>query len=93
MYEAIYSHEGLDALWQNGVSPVRVIRQMPDATIEYNGSRARTAKIILKVRASDVALPRENDLVTIGTATYRLNEDPEADAHREIYTCPAIQVA
>ncbi len=93
MHAAIYGHEGLDALWGNGVSIVKVIRQAPDVVVEFSGARAKTQKVILKVRAIEVAMPKESDLVSIGTASYRVNEAPEADAHREIWTCPAVQVA
>ena len=92
MYDASYDYEGLDSLWGNSVTPVKVLRQNPDQPLDFGNSRIVTDKVILKVRAYEVAEPAENDLVTIGTVSYRLNAEPEADAHREIFTCPAVIV-
>lgn len=69
--------------------PVRVIRRQPDRIGEFGVSRLRSETTTFEVRASEVADPREGDMLSVGGIRYVVQGEPLSDAERLVWTIEA----
>lgn len=96
--DAIYADRNMaaDASWRVGGtgSPIaaRVLMRKPDAVVGFGDTRITTVTVLIHVRASEVASPRENDTVTVGCDVYRLMGKPERDSLGATWRCEARKV-
>jgi hypothetical protein len=90
---------GEDAIWKvDGVGagvPVRVIHDSPDQMMNYGNSRAVAQGDVIEVRKSEIATPKEGDIVSILddegeiVDTFDIMGTPVADDLRLVWTCEA----
>lgn len=86
---AVFAALGDDAIWQGVDGTVRVILRDDDTII----GTAVTDRIMVKVRQSEVADPRDGDqVVTEDGRTFTINDTPLLD-RKMVWTCGAAQVA
>ena len=96
--DAIYSDRNMaaDAEWRVGGSgsPIaaRVMVRKPDAVVGFGDTRITTATVLIHVRASEMADPREGDTVSVGCMTYKLMGKPERDSLGATWRCEARKV-
>ena len=66
---------------------VRVIARRPDTIVGFGETRIHTETATFEVRASEIASPRPDDRLTIGTNTFVIQGEPERrDPDRLVYT-------
>jgi len=80
---------GVDALYspQEGTAVnIRVIAIRPDEIVGFGETRVHAETALYEVRASELAQPRPDDLLTIDGADYVIQGEPERrDIHRLVW--------
>jgi len=78
--DATFAAFGLDATYTPaGGEPidVRVIAKRPDAIVGFGETRIHAETATFELRASEVASPRPDDLLTVGGETFVIQGEPE----------------
>src|SRR5688572_4007307 len=88
--DATFAAFGVDAVYTPaGGDPVsvRVIARRPDTIVGFGDARIHTETATFEVRASEVASPRPQDQLTIGSETFIVQGEPERrDPDRLVWT-------
>jgi hypothetical protein len=78
--DATFAAFGIDAVYAPaGGEPVsvRVIARRPDTIVGFGKTRIHAETATFEVRASEVANPRPNDQLTVGSDTLVIQGEPE----------------
>ena len=88
--DATFAAFGIDATYTPGGGepvPVRVIARRPDTIVGFGETRILTETATFELRASEVANPRPDDQLTVGSETFVVQGEPERrDADRLVWT-------
>lgn len=90
--DAIFADPNMaaDAVWrEQGVgapAPCRVMRNSPDRISEYQAARLISDTTVIDVRVSEIANPRVNDRVAIGSENFVVQATPRRDRERLVWT-------
>lgn len=68
---------------------LRVLRESPDATAEWNGGRFSVETTMLRVRASEAPAISRGDVFEIGAERLVAQGTPQRDADRLVWTVEA----
>lgn len=96
--DALYASDlGSDAAWKVGGAgsgtACRVRLARPDELIPFGHSRAVMPAIMIRVRVSEIAGPAADDVVTVGTASYRVSAEPRYHGTRRLeWLCEAVEL-
>ena len=66
--------------------PIRVIRRAPDRITEFGAARFVSDTMMVDVRVSDLADPRQGDLIVIGADSFTIQGEPVRDRERLIWS-------
>jgi hypothetical protein len=89
--DATFAAFGIDAVYTpaGGGEPVsvRVIAKRPDTIVGFGDTRIHAETATFEVRASEVANPRPDDQLTMGSETFIIQSEPERrDPDRLVWT-------
>jgi hypothetical protein len=86
----------LDAVYRVGGAgagtTVRVTAVRPDEIVNFGETRIRTGVSRFQLRASQVAVPAENDTLEIAGTVYRVQGAPAIDAERLVWSLDCVKV-
>jgi len=83
--DAAFRHHGEDAWYTpagGGGRTVRALFRHPDTIAEVVGERRFGASQFIELRKSEVAQPKQGDLIAIDGKTYKLSQPTQPDDHR-----------
>lgn len=82
--------------------PIRVILSRPDQTNPFGGGQIISGTAMIDIRRSEVANPRPNDVVRVGTRDedgvlaidqiYQLTDEPVSDVEAMTWSCGAQEI-
>ena len=78
--DATFAAFGIDATYiPNGGEPVqvRVIARRPDTIVGFGESRIHAETAMFELRANEIASPRPDDQLTVGSETFVVQGEPE----------------
>lgn len=95
--DAIFSDPniGEEAVWRPGGiggTSVRVVRKQPSGIAEFGSSRAIMPAVLIEVRRSEAPNIAEDDVVKVGTQTFRVIAPPLLDPLGLVLTCEAAEL-
>jgi hypothetical protein len=65
---------------------IRGVIKSPDRIVDVRDIAIHTPTLVVDVRVSDVPVPNEGDILTIGTLLYAVQGEPVRDAENLIWT-------
>jgi hypothetical protein len=91
MIDALFSDSALarDVLYTPVAGTARTIRAViksPDRIVDVRDIAIHTPTLVVDVRVSDVPVPNEGDILTIGTLLYAVQGEPVRDAENLVWT-------
>lgn len=82
--------------------PIRVILSRPDQTDAFGGGQVISRTVIIDIRRSEIADPRPDDMVRVGSrdesgvltvdAIYQLTDEPVSDVEAMTWSCGAQEL-
>jgi hypothetical protein len=94
--DATFAAFGIDAVYTPAGGepvPVRVIVRRPDTIVGFGETRIHAESATFEVRASEVAGPRQGDLLTVGGEAFVIQGEPERrDSDRLVWDLDAVSV-
>jgi hypothetical protein len=94
--DAIFADPNMaaDALYRAQASvvqvPCRVSRAMPDQETEYGGATLISDSMRLDVRVSEVAAPKDGDLITLDGEVFVIHGQPRRDRLRLVWSLDVV---
>jgi len=94
--DAIFTDPNMavDAIWrEQRVGPpttVRAIRKAPDELQDYGAARMVLPTTVIDVRVSEIALPRDGDLISIAGEDFMVQGAPKRDRERLVWTLDLV---
>ena len=92
--DSLFAKLGMVAVFQPAIGltqPVTIIPKQPDEIIGLGQSDITTEVTLFDLRVSEVAEPKENDVILYAGTQYRIISEPRRDIHRLIWTVEAVK--